>query len=72
MGGRCRTPGLCDEVQSPSMPREILFKGVGYDVGSTRIDLRITNQTEYRAWVIDRNGIKRVSSDGKTGRTVPV
>ena len=61
-GGRCVTPGLCEELQTESTPREILYQTVGFTrppLAYEAIDLRVTNETEYRAWRIRLNGIKR-------------
>ena len=49
---------LCDEEQSPSTPHEILMRGLGTTPDNNRIDLRITNESEYRAWREAINGIK--------------
>ena len=48
LGGRCGTPGLCIESNSPL--REIYIRDVGYDSSAgtayQRFDMRITNETE--------------------------
>ena len=57
-GGRCVTPGLCAENETASTPHEIFIRDVGQFMGQS-IGLRITNETEYRAWRETINGVKR-------------
>lgn len=49
----------CELVQTPTTPREIYITGVGSTAAGRRIDLKIVNETEYRAWRVGLNGIKR-------------
>ena len=58
-GGRCTTPGLCLEMQSPTTPPEMYIANVGLAPGGCQIDLRITNQSKFRAWSSNMNGVKR-------------
>lgn len=58
-GGRCRDPSLCLEAQTPNTPEEIYISNVGVTPDGAPVDIRITAETEYRAWREDRNGIKR-------------
>ena len=62
--GRCVDAGECEELQSASTPNEIFLRNVGYypdpdTPGATPLSLRITNETEYRAWNPRLNGINR-------------
>ena len=58
---------LCDEEQSPSTPHEILMRGLGTTPDNNRIDLRITNESEYRAWREAINGIKVQNDNNDVG-----
>ena len=58
-GGRCTTAGFCVEQLTASTPQEILFETVGIARPGEPIDMRVTNTSEYRAWNIKLNGIKR-------------
>lgn len=62
-GGRCDEseypPGQCEVAQTPTTPHEIYITGVGSEPSGSRIDLRIVNETTYRAWRLGHNGIKR-------------
>ena len=59
-GGRCVTAGLCDEMPStPHANHEIYIRNVGALAGGDTLDIRITNETEYRAWRATINGVKR-------------
>ena len=67
-GGRCSTPGLCEELQTAVTPHEVYISRVT-DLGKLRgrnetswVDLRITNETEYRAWNPNINGIRNAES----------
>ena len=60
-GGPCTTAGVCDEMQSADTPHEIYLRNVATSPTGDRIDLRITNATEYKASRPHQNGIK----DGK-------
>ena len=53
--------GLCknDVVPTADSPTEIYLESVGTAPGGEKIDLRIVNQSEYRAWNVEWNGIKR-------------
>lgn len=58
-GGRCdaveTAAGMCLAIgRDSNTPHELYFSGVGRD----GLDLRITNESEYRAWRSVRNGIK--------------
>ena len=73
-GGRCETNGLCEEylpaADAPSATREVLYKTVGFTrppLPYEAIDLRITNESEYRAWRVRLNGIKRRTVGDITG-----
>ena len=73
-GGRCETDGLCEEylpaANAPSATREVLYKTVGFTrppLPYEAIDLRITNESEYRAWRVRLNGIKRRTQGDITG-----
>ena len=63
LGGRCDETafavGMCELPQTESTPHEIFIVNVGRAPNGARIDLRITNETEYRAWRLGHNGIKR-------------
>ena len=67
MGGRCTTEGLCVEPQTASTPHEIYYQTVGVTRSGEPIDMRITNQSEYRGWNIRLNGIKKNSKGSQTG-----
>ena len=60
LGGRCDNNGaLCTEGQTTtSTPRDLYIENVGVHT-SGQIDLRIVNESEYRAWETARNGVKR-------------
>ena len=60
-GGRCnRDLALCiDGAPTPSSPHDILIHRVGRTASGARIDLRITNETAYRAWSTEWNGVRR-------------
>ena len=64
MGGRCDTnAALCtDGLRSESTPTDMLIKHIAtlsqVDPSET-IGLRITNETEYKAWNTNVNGVKR-------------
>ena len=60
-GGPCTTAGVCDEMQTADTPHEIYVRNVATSPTGDRIDLRITNATEYKASRPHQNGIK----DGK-------
>ena len=66
-GGRCGTPGECEELQTASTPHELYLSNVAVDpVDSGRIDLRVVNTTEYQAYDATINGLKnRGSGSGK-------
>ena len=71
-GGRCSTAGLCSQLESASTPPDIYFAGVGAVVDATSgttatVDLRVSNETEYRARNANLNGIKRQEEGGSTG-----
>jgi hypothetical protein len=56
---------LCDEEQSallPPPPAEIYLRDVGTTAAGVGIDLRITNESQYRAWNSRINGVKRTES----------
>ena len=66
-GGRCFIAGTCLELYNESTtPHEIAIQGVGFnalgpgvsEADGQRIDLRITNMTEYRSWNRMWNGVK--------------
>ena len=65
-GGRCVTPGLCAENETASTPHEIFIRDVGQFMGQS-IGLRITNETEYRAWRETINGVKREEEGDSVG-----
>ena len=77
LGGRCTDTTLCTEMQSVTQAndlREVRFtlvansKTLDSSTGSAiPIDLRVTNETEYRAWNIRLNGIKRQTLGDKSG-----
>ena len=58
---------VCDEPESPSMPHEIYIRGLGTTPEGSKIDLRITNESEYRAWREAINGIKAQTRDENVG-----
>lgn len=76
-GGRCRDvtwdgvfsswTAACDEPQSVGMAPEVLIRDIGRGPGNVRIDLRITNETEYKAWNERLNGVKRVATQNSEG-----
>jgi hypothetical protein len=60
----------CDEEQSPSTPHELYLRGVGSVCTPPQcrnVDLRITNESVYRAWTSMHNGIKRSASGAAFG-----
>jgi hypothetical protein len=63
MGGRCDTaPDQCDFPRNASTPREVYVSNVGKTRFGSQIDIRVTNETEYRAWRVGPNGLKRQRS----------
>ena len=65
LGGRCTEASLCTEMQSVTQVndlREVRFalvansKTLDEQGNAIPIDLRVTNETEYRAWNIRLNG----------------
>lgn len=58
MGGRCHIPGACAELLSTDTPHEIYIEDIAVSASGDRVDLRITNQSEYRVWNAYWNGIK--------------
>ena len=79
LGGRCTEApdsGLCLESQAVTQAndiREVRFQGIATarqtdgDGTPIPIDLRIVNETEYRAWNIRLNGIKRQMVGSRSG-----
>ena len=69
LGGRCDSnAALCTEgMRTSSTPHDLTIEDVGYahggatlgSGGSQSITLQITNQSEYRAWNTNVNGVKR-------------
>jgi hypothetical protein len=60
MGGRCDTaPDVCDLPRNASTPREVYVSNVATTRSGSQIDIRVTNETEYRAWRVGPNGLKR-------------
>ena len=65
-GGRCNDvtfesgfypwSSVCDEQEGPSTPPEVYIRNIGTAPGGVPIDLRITNETVYRAWNVNLNG----------------
>ena len=55
-GGRCTSYDECDELQTASTPHEIYFSNVAEDDAGVQVDLRITNESEYRAWTASNGG----------------
>ena len=53
--------GGCLELRNDSTPHEIYYSDVGTTADGVRIDLRVTNTSEYRAWNANRNGINGVN-----------
>ena len=78
-GGRCDTNSpvydgefasasqCVDGARTPSTPPEVYIRNVGTAPSGARIDLRITNESEYRAWNPNHNGIKRQTEGARTG-----
>ena len=80
-GGRCDTvdnsqpgyqdsndPTLCTEgVTTAATPHEIYLTNLGQAAGGVQIDLRITNESEYRAWNERLNGVKRQYEGDREG-----
>ena len=65
---------LCDEhcdVDTPggicTSPPEVYIANIGTAPGNVCIDLRITNESEYRAWRTGTNGVKRVTAGTNVG-----
>ena len=65
---------LCDEqcdLETPggvcTSAEEIHIANIGTAPGNVCIDLRITNETEYRAWRTGNNGVKRVGIGTNVG-----
>ena len=59
LGGRCAEPDECAETQTATTPRELYFSNVlslvdplasTFTARTDAVDLRVTNQSEYRAW----------------------
>lgn len=46
---------------------EIYIRNVGTAPGGAVIDLRVTNESEYRAWITEWNGIKREEENDRVG-----
>ena len=81
LGGRCTDAGLCAELQTVTQAndgptnnlREVRFNLVANSRQldpqgrAIPVDLRVTNETEYRAWNIRLNGIKRQVFGDKSG-----
>jgi hypothetical protein len=80
-GGRCSmltafgTPSCIEPAPLVSTPNNshLLFSDVGRVLGggdapeAERVWLQITNETEYRAWNANANGVKRQMYGGETG-----
>ena len=64
-GGKCTTVGVCDELQSASTPHEMYIRNVATGPNGERIDLRVTNATEYRASRPHQNGLVDNKKMGK-------
>ena len=60
-GGRCTAPGSCKELEGPSTPHDVFYEGLGYTNERAPVSLRVTNESEYRAWNYRLTGIKRRS-----------
>jgi hypothetical protein len=57
-------------MYSASTPEELYFQTVGFTrppLPYEAIDLRVTNETEYRAWRVKLNGIKRRNQGDSAG-----
>jgi hypothetical protein len=56
--GRCVDAGACAEAHvSWGTPHELYIRNVGYhEASATAFDVRITNESEYRAWNARLNG----------------
>ena len=78
LGGKCTMvgqEGLCRSgAPNASTPHEILMRDIGYlglatigDRLSESIDLRITNESEYRGYNPEINGIKASATTSQTG-----
>ena len=73
LGGRCSRAGRCVEgAPLASTPHEIYFANVGRVTSATgggehSLDVRIVNESQYRAWNVNINGIKRRRRDGVAG-----
>ena len=69
LGGRCDQQGsLCTEGSTTSgTAHDIYISNVGTTQEGTQLDLRITNESEYRAWSVYLNGVKRVQRDSVSG-----
>ena len=67
MGGRCSTPGLCLELETPTTPRQLLYEGLGRTSAGSLISMRGVNESEYRAWRYQITGIKRQTFGSITG-----
>lgn len=60
-GGRCALESQCEEAQTAETPPEIYIRNVGSVRTTARlgvIDLRITNESEYRPWRSELNGLQ--------------
>ena len=70
LGGRCTMigqEGLCRSAPNASTPHEILMRSVGTLGRGESIDLRITNESEYRGYNPEINGIKASATTSQTG-----
>ena len=56
-GGNCNIAGECDETPSATTPHEIYIRNV-MNVNGVSVDLRITNESEYKASRPENNGLK--------------
>jgi hypothetical protein len=67
LGGMCTAdPDKCTadvSGSSSSSEDDIYISGVGVSASGESIDMRISNETEYRAWKAAINGIKQTGSD---------
>ena len=75
-GGRCRDASYADGTSATwqsmceercdlpagvcASPAEVYIADIGTGPGDVCIDLRITNESEYRAWRTGHNGVKHV------------
>lgn len=64
-GGECVSAGICDEITNSGTPHEVYFRNVATSPTGARVDLRITNASEYRASRPENNGLTPTKDFGE-------